>query len=258
MGKSINICGLCQNNESVDSHLIPKASYRTVAAKSKSNNPVLTIGDKSVKTSSQVRSYFLCNTCEARLNDYGENHVLRYTYEKSGNFKLQEILKKLSPEFKIDNALAYSGNKIPDIKIDHFVHFAAGIFWKASAGKWYFLKEPLKNNQLGNKYEEQLGKFLKGDSLFPENMALTMSVSNEDEPFPIVIFPEHEKRDGFFQHRFYIPGIEFILWVGNLIPKKIKEISISHTSGGAFFSEHLDNSPLIRDVKKHLKTMQKN
>lgn len=84
-------------------------------------------------------------------------------------------------------------------------------------------------------------------------MVLTMSISNENEPFPIVIFPEHEKRDGFFQHRFYILGIEFILWVGNLIPKSIKEISISHTSGGAFFFEHLDNSPLIREAKKHLK-----
>jgi hypothetical protein len=257
MGKSINICGLCRNNESVDSHLIPKASYRTVAAKSISNNPVLTTGDKSVKTSIQVRSHFLCKTCEDRLNDNGENHVLKYTYEKYGNFKLQEILKKLSPEFKSDNALVYSGNKIPNIKIDHFVHFAVGIFWKSSAGKWYFLREPLKNNQLGNKYEEQLGKFLMGDSLFPENMVLTMSVSNEKDPFPIVIFPEHEKRDGFFQHRFYIPGIEFILWVGKLIPKNIKKISISHTSGGAFFFEHLDNSPLIRYYKKHLKTMQK-
>jgi hypothetical protein len=80
-----------------------------------------------------------------------------------------------------------------------------------------------------------------------------MSVSNETKPFPIVIFPVHEKRHGYFQHRFYIPGIEFILWVGNLIPKSIKEISISHSSGGAFFFEHLDNSPLIRATKNHLK-----
>jgi hypothetical protein len=257
MGKSINICGLCQNNESVDSHLIPKASYRTVTAKSISNNPVLTIGDKSVKTSIQVRSHLLCKDCEARLNENGETHVLRYTYEKSGNFKLQEILKKLSPDGKIDNALVYSGSKIPDIKIDHFVHFAAGIFWKASAGKWYLLRKLPDNTQLGNKYEKQLGEFLKGNSLFPKNMALTMSVSNEDEPFPIVIFPKHQKYNGYFQHRFYIPGIEFVLWVGNLIPKNIKEISISNTSGGAFFFVHLDNSPLIRDVKKHLKTKQK-
>lgn len=45
IGKSISICGLCQKNESVDSHLIPKATYQTVAAKSKSNNPVLTLDD---------------------------------------------------------------------------------------------------------------------------------------------------------------------------------------------------------------------
>lgn len=253
MGKSINICGLCKINESVDSHLLPKATYRIVVSKSSSNSPVLIKEDKIVKTSDQVRSHFLCNTCEGRLNKYGENHVFKYTYKKAGNFKLQEILKKLSPEYEIDNALVYSGSKIPNIQIDHFVHFAAGIFWKASVGKWYFLRKPLKNHQLGKKYEEQLGKFLKDDSLFPENMVLTMSVSNENAPFPIVIFPVHEKQRGFFQHRFYIPGLEFILWVGNLIPKSIKEISISHTSGGAFFFEHLDNSPLIREAKEFSK-----
>jgi hypothetical protein len=253
MEKSISICGLCNENEPVKSHLIPKSTYRVVATKSKSNNPVLIRRDKSVKTSDQVWSSFLCTTCEHRLNEYGENHVLRNTYKKSGKFKLQEILKKSSPEYEIDNTLVYSGNKIPSVKIDHFVHFAAGIFWKASAGKWCFLREPLKNNQLGNKYEEQLGKFLKGESLFPENMALTMSVSREIEPFPSIIFPVHEKRQGFFEHLFYIPGIEFILWVGNLIPDHIKEISISQTSGGAFFFEHLDNSPITRSLKKYLK-----
>ncbi len=253
MEKSVSICSLCKDNKPVDSHLLPKATYQIVVNTSKSNNPVLIKADKVVQTSAQVRSSFLCSTCEGQLNKYGENHVLRYTYKKAGNFKLQEILNKLTPEYEIDNALVYSGNKIPNIKIDHFVHFASRIFWKASVGKWYFLKQPLKNNQLGNKYEEQLGKFLKGDSSFPENMVLTMFISNDNEPFPIIIFPEHEKRDGFFQHRFYIPGIEFVLWVGNLIPKSIKEISISHTSGGAFFFEHLDNSPLIRDAKKQLK-----
>lgn len=254
IGKIIGICGLCQKNEPlVNSHLIPKATYRIVVTESRSQNPILLKGEKVVKTSDQVDAFFLCSVCEGRLSKYGEDHVLRYTYRKPGKFKFQEILENLSPECEIDNALAYSGRKIPKIKIDHFVHFAAGVFWKASAGKWNFLRKPLKNNQLGKKYEEQLRKFLKGNSPFPENVVLTMSVSNEREPFPIVIFPDHEKRDGFFQHRFYIPGIEFILWVGNLVPESIKKISISHILGGAFFFEHLDNSPLIRGAKNYLK-----
>lgn len=253
MGKSICVCGLCKKNKPVDSHLIPKAIYRIVVTESKSHNPLSVKGNKIVRTSDQVWSSLLCKTCEGRLSEHGEDHVLRYTYRESGNFKFQKILKQLPPEYEIDNALVYSGNKIPKIKINHFVHFASGVFWKASVGKWNFLREPLQNNQLGEKYEEQLRKFLKGDSAFPENMVLTMSISNETKPFPIVIFPDHEKRRGFFQHRFYIPGIEFILWAGNLIPKIIKEISISDPTGGAFFFEHLDNSPLVRAAKNHLK-----
>lgn len=252
MIKSNRICGLCKKNKPVDSHLIPKATYRIVATKSKSNNPILIRGEKKLRTSAQVRSYLLCSTCEGRLSKHGEDHVFRYTYRKSGKFQFQEILENLSPEYKIENSLVYSGNKIPKVKINHFVHFAAGVFWKASVGKWIFLGEKLKNNQLGNKYEEQLGRYLKGDCPFPENLVLTMSISNEREPFPIVIFPRYEKRYGYFQHRFYIPGIEFILWAGNLVPRTIKDISISHISGGAFFYEHLDNSPLIRTAKQFL------
>lgn len=253
MKKLNKLCRLCKKYETVDSHLIPKATYRIIATTSKSNNPILLKGEKNLRTSAQVKSHLLCSKCEGRLSTYGENHVFRYTYRQSGKFKFQDILENLSPEFKTENALVYSGSGIPEIKTEHFVHFAAGVFWKASVGKWFFLKEKLKNNQLGNKYEEQLSRFLIGDCPFPENLVLTMSISNESEPLPIVIFPQYEKRDGYFQHRFYIPGIEFILWAGNLVPKEIKDISISHISGGAFFYEHLDNSPLIRMAKLYLK-----
>jgi len=244
-------CGLCKiKNDLVESHLIPKSIYRIIVNESNNlRNPILIKGNNAMPTSKQVKSYFLCSGCEEILNKYGEDHVLRYTYRNKNNFKFQNILKGLEPEELIDNAYVFSVNQISEIKMNHFLHFAAGVFWKASAGKWKFLREPLRNNQLGKKYEEKLRKFLKGDSPFPENLVLTMSVSNEESPFPTVIFPDHEKRDGFFQHRFYIPGIEFILWVGNLVPKGIKNISISHSSGGKIFFESLENSPLINLAK---------
>lgn len=252
--KTLKLCSLCKKQRTlVKSHLIAKSIYKIIANASFSRSPVLTNGQKSVKTSNQVTSHFLCTSCEGRLSKYGEDHVLRYTYRDASKFRFQEILEGLSPEFKMDNALVFSGNKVPKIKISHFVHFAAGVFWKASAGKWNFLGKQLNNKQLGKKYERQFREFLLGLSQFPENAVLTMSVSNEKEPFPIVIFPRYYKHDGYFQHRFYIPGIEFILWVGNLVPKNQKGISISHSAGGAFFFGTLDNSPLIRDVKQHLK-----
>ena len=254
MKKPLGLCGLCKNHRIiVNSHLIAKSIYKIIANVSFSRSPVLTNGKKSVKTSKQVTSHFLCTSCEGRLSKYGEDHVLRYTYRDASKFRFQEILEGLIPEFEMDNALVFSGNKIPIIKISHFIHFAVGVFWKASAGKWYVHGKQLSNKQLGKKYERQFREFLLGLSQFPENAVLTMSVSNEKEPFPIVIFPRYYKHDGYFQHRFYIPGIEFILWVGNLVPKNQKGISISHSAGGAFLFETLDNSPLIRYYKQRLK-----
>lgn len=257
MGIIIGQCGLCKEQKTLlNSHLIPQSFYKILVNKSLSTSPVLIKGGKEnvfVKTSKQVKAHFLCCSCELRLSKHGEDHVLRHTYRDASKFKLQEILNGTRPEFEMDNSLVFSGNKILKIKISQFVHFAAGVFWKASAGKWNFLRTKLSNNQLGMKYEKQFREFLLGLSQFPENAVLTMSVSNEKEPFPIVIFPKYYKYDGYFQHRFYIPGIEFILWVGNLVPESQKNISISHSAGGAFFFECLDNSPLLKETKEYLR-----
>lgn len=252
MANKIEHCGLCKNKKDiVESHLIPKAIYRIIFNESKrAKNPILMKGKNAVAISKQVKSYFLCECCEGILNKYGEDHVLRYTYRNKNNFKFQNILKALQAEEFIDNAYVYSGNQIPKIKINHFLHFATGVFWKASEGSWMFLGEKLENKRLGAKYGEQFRKYLNGDSNFPKNAVLTMSVSNEKKPFPICIFPDSYKHDGYFQHRFYIPGIQFILWVGKLIPNEIYEVSISHSSGGKIFFESLDNSPLINIAKK--------
>ncbi len=260
VGKTLKLCGLCKKQRTlVESHLIPKSIYKIIVNKSLSQSLVLSIGKKSVKTSRQVKSHFLCRSCEEILSTNGETHVLRYIYRDASKFRFQEILRSSSPEFESDDALVFSGNKIPKIKIGDFVHFAAGVFWKASVGKWNFLDEQLDNNQLGKKYEKQFGEFLLGSSQFPRNAVLTMSVSSDKDPFPISIFPNCYKHDGYFQHRFYIPGIEFILWVGNIVPRNQQEISISHSAGGAIFFETLDNSPLIKEVKGFLKNnMEKN
>ena len=254
MNQIIGQCGLCKKQKALmESHLIPKSVYKIVVTKSSSNNPVLVKGGKSKKTSKQVKSHFLCSCCEKRLSKYGEDHVLKYTYRDTGRFIFQNILEGIVHEREMDGALVFVGSKIPKIKINHFIHFALGVFWKASAGKWKFLGQQLVNNQLGKRYETQFREFLLGTSQFPENAILTVSISNKKEPFPIAIFPIRYKHDGYFQHRFYIPGIEFILWVGNLIPNKNKDISISQPSGGAFFFEDLDKSPLLIKAKQYLK-----
>ncbi len=248
-------CGLClKNSDLVESHLIPQSIYKIIVQESlKLNNPLLIKGNKKLATSKQVKSTFLCPKCEGRLSNFGEDHVLRNIYRKPKEFRLQTILKGLKPIEKVDGSLVYCGNKLPNIKIDHFLHFASGIFWKTSAGKWTFLGEKLNSKTLGNKYEDKFRKYLLGNEKFPENAILTMKVSNEKSPFPVCIFPHANKINGLFHHRFYIPGIEFILRVGNLIPNEQKAFSLSNTSGGLIFFESLDNSNFINAAKKYMK-----
>ena len=73
VGKTLTLCGLCKKQRTlVESHLIPKSIYKIIVNKSLSRSPVLSIGRKSVKTSRQVKSHFLCRPCEEILSTNGE------------------------------------------------------------------------------------------------------------------------------------------------------------------------------------------
>lgn len=244
-------CGLCKkNNNIVDSHLISRSIYKTLNEMSYSiNQPILLNQKKAISISEQISSYFLCNACEQRLSKLGEDHVIRYIYKGKNKFKIHDILKENKPTEKVEKTFWYRSNQISTINFDHFLHFASGVFWKASAGSWNFLGNSLLNNKIGKKYQEQFRKYLLGDCPFPDKAALTMTVSNEIEPPNCIIFPQRCKCEGIFQHRFYIPGVEFVLWIGNLISNDIKNISLSHSSGGCILSNSLSKSTLINTAK---------
>ncbi len=122
------------------------------------------------------------------------------------------------------DARMYATSKNPEIKVDKLLHFAMGIFWKASVHSWRGGEtEPAID--LG-KYGESVRTFLRGETSFPEHMALTVGVW----PPPVAPFanvPYRGSAENVHNFLFAVPGINFALSVGNLVTRNMKQSSFS-------------------------------
>ena len=96
-----------------------------------------------------------------------------------------------------------------------YLYFGASVIWRASAGKWpdYIGKTW---GSLGDKYQEELRRFLLGETCFPSNIYLGVYVDRDKDILPKVAFPAHQKYPGHHIHFFYIPGIKFVFTIGSV------------------------------------------
>ena len=166
-------CRLClQDTVLVSSHLMPRALYDLCQIPGV--DPVRITPEVVLPTTRQTKDYVLCTNCEQTLNRNGENWILPKLATPTKEFPLFEILSKVTPIPIEPDVTAYAAGYIQEIDVNSMMHFAAGLFWKASVHPWKgSSKDPLI--QLGP-YSEQLRMFLLGQTPFPPNVALLISV----------------------------------------------------------------------------------
>jgi hypothetical protein len=77
------------------------------------------------------------------------------------------------------------------------------------------------NISLGTTYQEQFRLFLLGKQQFPDSARIFVHVSLEQQPDLTVVFPctRPGRTHGAHCHKFYIPGILFILFLGGNVSK---------------------------------------
>ena len=93
-------------------------------------------------SSAQARAHLLCSECEHRLNDGGEDWVLKHCWRSPTHFPLHSALLGATPFVDENGFRSYEGLKIPGVAIDKLSYFGASIFWRAAARDWDVGKEP--------------------------------------------------------------------------------------------------------------------
>ena len=228
MGNPTGKCRLCLQAGKLllDSHLIPKYLYKRLRTPSlRDSNPVV-ITAKVVKTSSrQVKDYLLCEECEDRFNKGGERWI-SLNGMSDGVFPLRDALRATQPVATLDKAQLYCTTALPSQSTDKFSYFAGSVFWRAAVHEWRNEEFEIKKLELGP-YEEPLRLFLIGQTAFPSNMALWVTISSSDHLSGSIMFPYLKNRSDYRQFHFAISDIAFDLFVGFRIADEIHKMSIA-------------------------------
>jgi len=98
---------------------------------------------------------------------------------------LREILRKSAPAIEDPEMLVYSAVEVPAIDVGQLVYFCASVFWRASVRGWSVFGEIFEPIDLGDKYQEELRRYLPGEGTFPDIATVSIFVSQLNKPLLI-------------------------------------------------------------------------
>jgi hypothetical protein len=259
MNKRIGKCSLCLSTDVhlQDSHYLSKGIYRALRSNKDNNNPnpYHITENSAVRSSKQFKAYLLCSNCEQNLNKNGENWVLKHCLMRKGESLLINQITKLSPDHEEEDGTIYFSSNYPDIiNIRDLTYFAISIFWRASIYPWNDDKTiPVK---LGP-YGEVFRQYLMLEKPFPSNTALSIILRKKSKISGLTYFPIGSNFNGYHLYQFVIPGLAFILYVGNKVPKHCQDFCFVNGKGNPIFLPTQFDDILKDEVSeffaKHLK-----
>lgn len=209
----------------MNSHLIPAGVIKLLRAKKAPNpNPLIITTDWIGQSSEQATEYAFCRKCEDIFNDGGERWLIPRLANLEG-FPLYDMLTKAQPFFRQDDLSAYHASSIPDFERGKVIHFAMGIFWKASIRDWA-RKGPAIEIDLGE-YAEPIRQFVLGSGPFPPRTYLSVCILPPTVPLVGMLMPVRMVQKDFHRFKFYVPGVEFELKVGKRVPDAFREECIA-------------------------------
>ena len=165
---------------------------------------------------------------------------------------MREKLQSAPPLWPEEKLKAYAARQIPSIDVSKLVYFAGSIFWRASLRAWNLGRRKTNLISLGSKYEKEFRRYLIGESEFPRNAAMLISISDKPEPFRAANFPAGGRSDGYHIHRFAIPGVIFRMAVGKDIPAITRRTCTARSAEGFIVITDDVDEDIMRDMMSML------
>ena len=211
-------------------------------------NPLLIGQHNIVQRSRQVQDHLLCFDCEQLLSKNGESWFLANCLRKAGDFPLHTALFAAS-SITHQTVKVYHAANVPGVDISALMYFAASIFWRASVHKW----RECKQINLGP-YQEELRTYLLGQTLFPLQSTLVVSIPETLTEFTnLVMFPYGGRSDAYHTHKFLIRGIGYSLLTGKLIPQGTCLIDFVRGVGNPICMSDSLEIALMQDVQRKMR-----
>jgi hypothetical protein len=203
-------------------------------------------------TSRQVSQRFLCGDCEDRLSRNGERYVLKECLRGPRKFAVRTRLQELSA-ITLDERVAAYDVTTSSIRSDQYLYFAASVFWRAAARQWRHDGRPIERIALGLRYQEAFRKYLLGEGSFPSNARVFVHVWRGAGPGATSVLPCTERVKGVLRHKFCIPGVLFILFLGNDAASRFDCGALNSTEGSFMWLCPFENDSLFQGFGRLIK-----
>jgi hypothetical protein len=232
------------------SHFLPAGVYRATRDESQENpNPIMISDDCVRQDSKQVTAHVLCSECEQRLSKKGENWFLSHCSRK-GQFRLATLLDAATPVGASPSITVYHAAQILKIDVSALTYFAASMFWRAAVREWSLKASETKSIQLGS-YEERLRTHLMGETLFPQDCVLWVSVPATLTPFTsLSLTPYGSRREEYHMYKLIVLGIGFNLLVGSRIPQVERAMCFVRGQGNPIYRTDLLEQGALQDMAR--------
>jgi hypothetical protein len=248
---NVGRCLLClRTGELRESHFVPKALYRMVRAGSRGAHPLQITADGKRQTSRQAVQRILCHDCEQRFSTNGENWVLKHCYRGRDVFRLRRLLEQSKPVHADSEALVYSAPSVSGLGVESLVYFCISVMWRASVTDWWVSGRKYESISLGSRYQEQLRRYLLGETELPETAAVVVIVSGLNRPVLAFNFPVSYRLEFCHSHRFHIPGMTFLLGVGGRVSKDFGEICVRRSQLRPIFVSKDGDARVQREIMR--------
>ncbi len=144
----------------------------------------------------------------------------------------------------------YDAGSLLGAHANEYLYFAASVFCRASARAW---REDGSRERfsLGSAYGEQFRLYLLARVDFPRNGRLFVhiwsdTISSDAEIGFTTIGPCTGRVDGARRHKFCIPGITFILFLGGRVPERHDSGALNSTGGSFMWLSPFADDSLFR------------
>jgi hypothetical protein len=228
-------CKLCLHEKDLqNSHLMPRALYvKTRGAGDSGNQDPYVVTVKGGKQSSfQMKDYVLCWDCEQRIRKYGEDYVMGLVTKRNGQFPLLERLNKAATRTVGKDWTHYSATDTPDIDREKIAYFALSVLWRASVHTWKQESGKTVKIEIGTKYNEQIRRYLLGETPIPPNAFLTVVACTDLNSQGSFFVPGGNFKKKDHSVGFTARGITFFLLMSKTAPGWQQRLSMTNNANG--------------------------
>lgn len=244
------VCHLCKNivDKLSDSHLIPKAAYKHVRARTPGVNssPIRIDHEKMShhQTDMQITANFLCETCEQLFSKNGEQ-IMGTLWATYKGFPLLEKLNEQSRIIEIDGLWTHNDSFLSDKERDGIIYFCISILWRANC---WPEKAGGYQHMLGKKYEAMFRDYLLNRTQL-KNTYFFVFLNIDQVNSGLFSIPRRYTNDGVSMHSFKMLGIRFEVIVGSKRNEISEPFKITKTARNMLFrTEHFGNAPWFHNL----------